>query len=153
MHDTVCLDTHVAGGSPTAGSDFGSFPPGSPIGVHGADRMAGGTGVFLGGRYSNEELISFGGIPNSNASIRSSERIRAQYNADDTQMERAMHLAEAKNFGSFQGTNAHSKFFLHFISHDDIVARTLKLGWLWVVLIARCLIPSMKLNVLMLIEQ
>jgi hypothetical protein len=84
--------------------------------------------VFFGGRYSNEELISFGGIPNTNASIRSSERIRAQYNADDTQMERAMHLAEAKNIGSFQGTNAHSKFFLHSISHDDIVARTLKLG-------------------------
>jgi hypothetical protein len=128
MHDAVCLDTHVAEGSPTAGSDFGSFLPGSPSGVHGTDRMAGGTGVFLGGRYSNEELISFGGIPNSNASIRSSERIRAQYNADDTQMEWAMHLAEAKNIGSFQGTNAHSKFFLHSISHDDIVARTLKLG-------------------------
>jgi hypothetical protein len=128
MHDAVCLDTHVAVGSHTAGSDVGSFPPSSPSGVHGTDRMAGGTGVFLGGRYSNEELISFGGIPNSNASIRSSERIRAQYNADDTQMERAMHLAEAKNVGSFQGTNAHSKFFLHSISHDDIVARTLKLG-------------------------
>jgi hypothetical protein len=32
-------------------------------------RVAEGTGVFLGGRYSNEELISFGGIPNANASI------------------------------------------------------------------------------------
>jgi hypothetical protein len=91
-------------------------------------RVVEGTGVFLGGRYSNEELISFGGIPNENASIRSSERMRAQYNADDTKMDRAMHLAEAKNIGSFQGTNAHSNFFLHSISNDDIVARTLKLG-------------------------
>jgi hypothetical protein len=107
MHDSVCLATHVSEGSPTAGSEFVSFPPGLPNFVYGATclgadpgilvsdgRVAEGTGVFLGGRYSNEELISFGGIPNANASIRSSERIRAQYNADDTQMDRAMHLAE-----------------------------------------------------------
>jgi hypothetical protein len=43
-------------------------------------------------------------------------------------MDRAMHLTKAKNIGSFQGTNAHSKKFLHSISNDDIVARTLKLG-------------------------
>jgi hypothetical protein len=65
MHDSVGLATHVAEGSPTAGSDFVSFPPGSPNFVHGAGRVAEGTGVFLGGRYSNEELISFGGIPNT----------------------------------------------------------------------------------------
>jgi hypothetical protein len=68
-----------------------------------------GTGVFLGGRYSKEALISFRGIPEANANIRSSEKIWARFNADDTQMDRAMHLAEAKNIGSFHGTNAHSK--------------------------------------------
>jgi hypothetical protein len=43
-------------------------------------------------------------------------------------MDHAMHLAAIKNIGSFQGTNAQSKFFLQSISNDDIIARTLKLG-------------------------
>jgi hypothetical protein len=43
------------------------------------------TGVFLGGRYSQEQLQAFGGIPMEGVSnIRSSEWIRAQLNASDT---------------------------------------------------------------------
>jgi hypothetical protein len=99
MHDSVCMATHISEGTytgighvaacptrhvvcSTAGSEFMPSPPGSPNFVYGAPclgadpgymvadgRVAEGTGVFLGGRYSNEELISFGGIPNANASI------------------------------------------------------------------------------------
>jgi hypothetical protein len=43
-------------------------------------------------------------------------------------MDRARHLTEVKNIGSFQGTKTHSRFFLHSISNEDIIARTLKLG-------------------------
>jgi hypothetical protein len=43
-------------------------------------------------------------------------------------MDRAMHRAELKNIGSYQGTDAHSKKILHSISNDDIFARTVKLG-------------------------
>jgi hypothetical protein len=87
-----------------------------------------GTGAFLGGRYSEQALINFGGIPEANSNVRSSERIQSQFNADDTQMDRAMHRAELKNIGSYQGTDANSKKILHSISNDDIIARTVKLG-------------------------
>jgi hypothetical protein len=93
-----------------------------------SNRLIVGTGAFLGGRYSEQALINFGGIPEVNSTVRSSERIRSQSNADDTQMDRAMHRAELKNIGSYQGTGAHSKYFLHSISNDDIIARTVKLG-------------------------
>jgi hypothetical protein len=74
-----------------------------------SDRLIVGTGAFLGGRYSEQALINFGGIPEVNSIVRSSKRIRSQFNADDTQMDRAMHRAELKNIGSYQGTDAHSK--------------------------------------------
>jgi hypothetical protein len=93
-----------------------------------SDRLIVGTGAFLGGRYFEQALINFGGIPEMNSSVRSSERIRSQSNADDTQMDRAMHRAELKNIGSYQGTGAHSNFFLNSISNEDIIARTIKLG-------------------------
>jgi hypothetical protein len=58
--------------------------------TRGGAKKAQGTGAFLGGRYSREEVIKFGGISEQVAkSVRSSERIRAQPNADATQMERA----------------------------------------------------------------
>jgi hypothetical protein len=44
-----------------------------------------GTGVFLGGRLSQAEVVAFGGVPIGG--IRSSERIRAQPNADSTQLD------------------------------------------------------------------
>jgi hypothetical protein len=93
-----------------------------------SDRLLVGTGAFLGGRYYEQALISFGGIPEVNSTVRSSERIRSQFNADDTQMDRTMHHAELKNIGSYQGTDAHSKNNLHSILNDDIIARTVKLG-------------------------
>jgi hypothetical protein len=93
-----------------------------------SDRLIVGTGAFLGGWYSEQALISFGGIPEVNSTVRSSERIRSQFNADDTQMDRAMHRAELKNVGSYQGTDEHSKKNLHSISNDDIIVRTVKLG-------------------------
>jgi hypothetical protein len=53
-----------------------------------------GTGLFFGGRYSKEEVIKFGGISENVAKgMRSSDRIRAQPNADATQIERAQERA------------------------------------------------------------
>jgi hypothetical protein len=66
-------------------------------------------GVFLGGCYSQEGLIYFGGIPEVTVEMHSSERIRSQYNVDDTLLSRAMKLTEAKNIGSSPGTSNHSK--------------------------------------------
>jgi hypothetical protein len=53
--------------------------------TRGCAKKVQGTGVFLGGRYSREEVIKYGGISEHVAkSVRSSERIRAQSNADAT---------------------------------------------------------------------
>ncbi|KAM0914097.1 hypothetical protein ACQ4PT_011786 [Festuca glaucescens] len=49
-----------------------------------------GTGVFLGGRYTQTDLIAFGGIPEPKVvGVRSSPRICLQPNSDVTQLERA----------------------------------------------------------------
>jgi hypothetical protein len=57
-----------------------------------------GTGVFLGGRYSEKEVIDFGGIPDSSAiGMRSSERIKARPNCDATQLEHAKLQAKARD--------------------------------------------------------
>jgi hypothetical protein len=46
-----------------------------------------GTGVFLGGRYSKQKVIDYGGIPEATVlGVRTSERIKAQPNADATQL-------------------------------------------------------------------
>jgi hypothetical protein len=45
--------------------------------------------VYLGGRYSYDDLVAFGGIPEASVDVRASEQIRQQHNADVTQMERA----------------------------------------------------------------
>ncbi|XP_047092941.1 uncharacterized protein LOC124704713 [Lolium rigidum] len=62
-----------------------------------------GTGVYLGARYSMEDVVNFGGIPAKAAEVRSSERIRLQPNADAPQMERAQTLTQAKKAGSISG--------------------------------------------------
>ncbi|KAM0829410.1 hypothetical protein ACQ4PT_066884 [Festuca glaucescens] len=50
-------------------------------------------------QHSMEEIIAYGGIPQAGSvGLRSSDRIRAQPNADATQLERAMDLAKACNF-------------------------------------------------------
>jgi hypothetical protein len=87
-----------------------------------------GTGVFLGGRYTMEEVINFGGISQADSLVRSSERIRKQANADDSQLDRAMKLAEAKNTGSSSGNLNNSKFFISSIPHERIIANVSRLG-------------------------
>jgi hypothetical protein len=96
-------DIAVVGTSPVmAPLDFGNSysrlvsPGGSHIDSE-------GTLVFLGGRYSKDDLIAFGGISEAELMVRTSEQIRMQANADDTQLECAMQLSVAKNIGSFIG--------------------------------------------------
>jgi hypothetical protein len=99
-----------------------------------------GTGVFLGGRLSNDATVAFGGIYPPMKGARTSSRIRLQENADDTQMERAQKLAEAKDVvsslctsltkdkGLAAGTPQPSKFSLCSISDDIIISRAEKIG-------------------------
>jgi hypothetical protein len=87
-----------------------------------------GTGVYLGGRYSVDDIVAFGGISSPLLDARSSERIRLQENADDTQLERAQKLAKAKYVPSFPGTNVTSKFSLSSIPNDVFWQRAKILG-------------------------
>ncbi|KAM0863090.1 hypothetical protein ACQ4PT_044819 [Festuca glaucescens] len=68
----------------------------TPVLSQGGDSKL-GTGVFLGGRCSVEDVVNFGGIPSPSLNACSSERIRNQGNADATQLERAKCLAKAKD--------------------------------------------------------
>jgi hypothetical protein len=75
---------------------------------------------------SKEEIIAFGGIPEGAAAgIRSSDRICAQPNGDDTQMQRAMRLAQLCDQN---GMSSEPKLSINSFSIDDIKSRTLKLG-------------------------
>jgi hypothetical protein len=60
--------------------------------------------------------------------LRSSDRISKQPNADLTQLERAQQRAQAKDQGSYSGTNLMSKFSVISISNDDFISRASKLG-------------------------
>jgi hypothetical protein len=75
---------------------------------------------------TREELIAFGGIsePAFNG-IRSSDRIRAQPNADVSQMERAIQLSQQRDN---QGKASVSKHSFTSLSNDEILARANKLG-------------------------
>jgi hypothetical protein len=97
--------------------------------TRGGAKKVQGTGVFLGGRYSGEEVIKYGGISEQVAkSVRSSERIRAQPNADATQMEHAQERAILRDFGNLKGTNLIPQFTLASIRNDVVVASASKLG-------------------------
>ena len=86
-----------------------------------------GTGVFLGGRYSRSEVISFGGMTEEAAlGVRSSKRIMAQPNADATQMDRAKQRAQARD--NYSGTDLVHEFTLASLPNDVVVARASKLG-------------------------
>jgi hypothetical protein len=87
-----------------------------------------GTGVFLGGRCSVEDVVNFGGIPSPSLNAHSSERIRKQGNADATQLERAKYLAKAKDAALSPGTNQPSRFSLSSLSDDTFLHRANKLG-------------------------
>jgi hypothetical protein len=100
----------------------------NPLMISRGAQKSEGTGVFLGGRYLMEEVIKYGGISQTDSLVRSSERIRGQANADDTQMDRAMHLTEAKNIGSSSGYLSNLKFFLSSIPHDRVISNAFKLG-------------------------
>jgi hypothetical protein len=88
-----------------------------------------GTGIFLGGRYSTDDVIKFGGISEKSAvGVRSSDRIRAQPNADVSQLERAQERAQIRDYGISSGTKLISKFNLASLPNEIIVARASKLG-------------------------
>ncbi|KAM0927551.1 hypothetical protein ACQ4PT_002786 [Festuca glaucescens] len=87
-----------------------------------------GTGVFLGGRLSVDDVVAFGGIPSPSLDSRSSERIRHQHNADATQMERAQQLAQAKDTAVFLGTVHHLKYSLASIPDDIFLHRAKSMG-------------------------
>jgi hypothetical protein len=73
--------------------------------------------------------MAFGGIPfAAGAGIRSSDRIRAQLDADDTQLVRAQRRAQAKTPSSCSGTDFISKFSISAVPNETIVANASKLG-------------------------
>jgi hypothetical protein len=103
-----------------------SMDPINPSSMH-SDEI--GTGVFLGGRYSEKEVISFGGISEgSQRGVRSSNRIRDQPNANATRMERAQQQASARDPSSFSGKRHLNKFTLAYFSDDVVVRRAAALG-------------------------
>jgi hypothetical protein len=88
-----------------------------------------GMGVFLGGRYSMEDVIKYGEISEHVAKgVRSSERIRDQPNADATQMEHTQEHAILRDFRNLKGTNLILQFTLASIPNEVVVARASKLG-------------------------
>jgi hypothetical protein len=60
--------------------------------------------------------------------IRSSEWIRAQPNASDTQLERAMKIAEDRDIGIFEGNNHASHYTIASFDNDLISKRAATLG-------------------------
>jgi hypothetical protein len=110
------------------GSSSGSLHP-SPMKTPSAEVITRGTGVFLGGRYSKKDVIAFGGISEEAVfGVRTSERIKAQPNADVTQLERAQQNAQARDDILYSGTNISSKFTIASIPNEVVVARASKLG-------------------------
>jgi hypothetical protein len=125
-------------GSPTAPSlvsTKASFrgapmsPVASPKTPIRSSTLSEGTGVFLGGRILQFEVIAYGGIfAKAALGVRSSERIRAQPNADATQLERAKQVALAWDSPLVSGTKSITKFSIASIPNDVVVARASRLG-------------------------
>jgi hypothetical protein len=106
-----------------------SVPSSHVVNTDKESESARGTRVFLGGRYSREEVISFGGILESAVlGVRISERIKAQSNADATQLERAQQHAQARDDILYSGTKIPSQFTIAAIPNDVVAARASKLG-------------------------
>jgi hypothetical protein len=78
------------------------------------------------GHISNARLIEFGGIPEFAG--RSSERIRAQPNADATQMERAIMIAQRRNDFMQQGTSSCPPISILNFSTEEIISRADRMG-------------------------
>jgi hypothetical protein len=73
------------------------------------------------------DVASFGGIAPPALSIRTSDRIRAQPNADATQMERAMQNL-SQRFDPISSGNDNHKASLTSLSDEDILAKASRLG-------------------------
>jgi hypothetical protein len=73
------------------------------------------------------DVAAFGGIPVPTLSVRASDRIRAQPNADDTQLERAMQNASFRHGFTAPGKIL-SKPSIVSLSNEDIVAKANRLG-------------------------
>jgi hypothetical protein len=74
-------------------------------------------------------VIKYGGISEHVAkNVRSSEHIRAQPDADATQMEHAQERAILRDFGNLKGTNLIPQFTLASIPNEVVVASASKLG-------------------------
>jgi hypothetical protein len=79
-------------------------------------------------KTSMTEVINFGGIqPSSAMGLRSSNRLRAQPNADDTQMERAMMIAQMRDNVQTQGTPSNKHSFYSF-SDEQIIDKAKSIG-------------------------
>jgi hypothetical protein len=78
---------------------------------------------------SRDQVISFGGI-NESAAVRSSARgrLRAQPNADATQLERAMMIAQRRDDIQMPGTRAPNALSILAFSDDQIVQKASTLG-------------------------
>jgi hypothetical protein len=92
-------------------------------------RKGKGTRVFLGGHFSHEDLVSFGGISEKAAiRVQSSDCIHAQPNSDATQLEHAHKLAMAKDCDYIQGKKLLPEFTLASLPNDLVITRASKLG-------------------------
>jgi hypothetical protein len=76
---------------------------------------------------SLEEVIAFGGISGVEA-VRSSAHISSQPDADMSQMERAMRVAQLRNTPASPGTKQIPKFSILSFSDDEVVDRASRLG-------------------------
>jgi hypothetical protein len=75
-----------------------------------------------------DKIIAFGGIPPSNnTGVRSSGRIRAQPNADATQMERAVLNAQRRDMLQGLGKNLYSELSVLNFSESEIISRAEKM--------------------------
>jgi hypothetical protein len=75
------------------------------------------------------EVINFGEIqPSSAMGMRSSDRLRAQPNADATQMERAMMIAQKRDDFQTQGTQTATTFSFSKFSDEQIIDRAKAIG-------------------------
>jgi hypothetical protein len=89
------------------------------------------SGHLYADRVKRQEIIDYGRITEASMMTpRSSERVRSQANADATQLERAIALAQKKDDTYFSGTCEKLKSRLSFLSlmDDEIMCKASKLG-------------------------
>ena len=83
----------------------------------------------MGDVFSREEIVAYGGISEAQAvEVRSSSRIRAQADADDSQLDRAQRRAQERDHLGTPGTSSVSKFTIASFSDEVVVDRATKLG-------------------------